>query len=83
MQYIGETDRTQQDRFSEHLGYVRNQKLEKATGYHFNQNGHQMSDMEVSVIENINNKDSQFRKQRETEWIEKFDSKHKGLNKKS
>ena len=42
-----------------------------------------MSDMEVSVIETINNKDSQFRKQRETEWIEKFDSKHKGLNKKS
>ena len=83
IQYIGETDRTLQDRFSEHLGYVRNQKLEKATGYHFNQNGHQMSDMEVSVIETINNKDSQFRKQRETEWIEKFDSKHKGLNKKS
>ena len=36
IQYIGETDRFLQDRFSEHKGYVNNKKLNKATGEHFN-----------------------------------------------
>ena len=36
-QYIGETKRSLQDRFSDHLGYVRNKKLHKATGQHFTQ----------------------------------------------
>ena len=36
-QYIGETDRSIQARFSEHKGYVANKHLNKATGNHFNQ----------------------------------------------
>ena len=37
VQYIGESDRTLQNRFSEHKGYAVNQKINKATGEHFSQ----------------------------------------------
>ena len=36
-QYIGETERTLALRSNEHRGYVRNEKLDKATGEHFHQ----------------------------------------------
>ena len=36
MQYIGETGRSAKNRFKEHIGYVENLQLEKATGMHFN-----------------------------------------------
>merc|ERR1712105_399703 len=42
-QYVGETARTLQSRISEHLGYIKNQKLTKATGEHFNLKGHKQS----------------------------------------
>ena len=64
-QYIGETDRSLKERFLEHKGYVNNHVVSKATGFHFNQKGHTISDMEVTVVEKIFNVDPQFRKQRE------------------
>ena len=39
--------------------------LTKATGYHFNQAGHSISDMTVTIIEKVHNKDELFRKERE------------------
>ena len=39
--------------------------------------------MEVTILEKIFNEDPQYRKQREQMWIEKFNTKYKGLNKKS
>ena len=47
-QYVGETHRTLQHRFAEHLGYVRNKHLNKVTGEHFNSRGHSQSDMQIS-----------------------------------
>ena len=47
MQYIGETGRYAKDRFKEHIGYVENKQLEKATGEHFNLKGHSVSDMKL------------------------------------
>ena len=82
-QYIGESDRTLQTRFSEHRGYVTNQKLQKATGYHFNLPGHSLADMEVTILEKIFNPDPQFRKAREKMFINEFNTKHKGLNRNS
>ena len=32
--------------------------LSKATGVHFNQKGHRISDMEISVVENFFNNDA-------------------------
>ena len=83
MQYIGETDRSLQDRFSEHKGYVANHRLHKATGHHFNLPGHKISDMEVSIVEKIFNTDGQFRKTREKLMIRNFNTKYRGMNRKT
>ena len=81
MQYVGETGRVAKDRFREHIGYVENNQLEKATGWHFNQRGHSVSDMEFAVIEKIFSQDPGVRKEKESVFINKFNSKHKGINK--
>ena len=82
-QYIGETNRSLQDRFSEQRGYVSRKMLTKSTGEHFNTPGHNMADMQVTILEQIFNSDRQFRKTREKMYIERFNTKYKGLNKKS
>ena len=64
-QYIGETSRTLQERFSEHLGYVKNKQLNKATGEHFNSKGHNQSDMKICILEKVHSNSDQVRKQRE------------------
>ena len=83
VQYIGESDRTLQNRFAEHRGYVNNHHLHKATGQHFNEPGHRISDMEVTILEKLWNQDPQYRKTREKMWIERFNTKYKGLNRKT
>ena len=50
-QYIGESEKSLAVRFGQHKGYVRNRKFYQATGAHFNQRGHTISDMQVLVIE--------------------------------
>ena len=83
VQYIGESEKSLKERFSQHLGYVYNEHLNQATGEHFNSKGHSVADMEVTILEKIFSKDPQVRKERESMFIKKFNSKHKGLNKKS
>ena len=75
------TERTVRERFLEHKGYVTSKLLSKATGAHFNQQGHSFSDMKVTVLEKIFNKNPQYRKTREKMWINRFNTKYKGLNK--
>ena len=48
------TNNTLKDRFLEHQGYVRIQKLDKATGHHFNLPGHSLSDMHITALEHVN-----------------------------
>ena len=69
------------ERFAEHQGYVRNKVLSKATGEHFNLPAHRLSDMKIRILEQIYNKDHFFRKKRENMFINKFNTKLKGLNK--
>ena len=68
------------ERFVEHRGYVRAKMQNKATGKHFNEPGHSVSDMNITVLEKIFNPDPQYRKQREKMWINKFNTRYKGLN---
>ena len=82
VQYIGETQRSLQERIAEHRGYIVNHHRAKATGEHFNLPGHQLSDMRVTVVEKVRN-NTAYRKQREQMWIQHFNTKYKGLNKKS
>ena len=81
IQYVGETHRMLKDRFAEHQGYVRNKDLSKATGLHFNSAGHCLSDMHITALEQVQNKDHTFRKIREKLYINKANTKLHGLNK--
>ena len=69
------------ERLSEHKGYVVNNKLTKATGEHFNQKGHKVSDMSVTVLEKIFFPDPAVRKERENDFIAKMNTRYKGFNK--
>ena len=51
--------------------------MKKATGEHFNNKGHKVSDMKISILENIFSTDPAARKEREN----KMNTKYKGLNK--
>ena len=82
MQYIGESERSLQERFSEHKGYVTNKQLSKATGAHYNIPGHNVSDMKVIILEKVFSSDPLIRKEREELFIRKFNTKYKGLKKK-
>lgn len=82
MQYIGESERTLQERFSEHRAYVTNKYLTKATGAHFNLPGHSISDMKVTILEKVHSQDPLVRKEREELFIRKFNTKYRGMNKK-
>ena len=78
--YIGETERTLKDRVSEHVSYIRSKNITQATGFHFNLPGHSLSDMKVSGLELIRNPDSEYRKERESYIIRKFNTFYKGIN---
>ena len=43
--------------------------------------GHSISDMRIQIVEKIFTKNGFFRKEREKMFINKFDTKRKGLNK--
>ena len=82
-QYIGETEKTLSIRFGQHRGYVRNKDMDKTTGEHFNRPGHKMADMKITIVEKVKSTDPQLRKTRESYFIQKYNTKYKGMNKKS
>ena len=81
-QYIGETHDTAKKRFLQHRGYVRRKEMDWAKGQHFNLPGHAMADITISVLERIRQTDPAYRKQRESDYIEQFETKRKGINRK-
>ena len=83
MQYVGESERTLKERFSDHKGYVANHHLNKATGFHFNLPGHKIHHMTVTILEKIHSRSPQIRKTRESMFIEQFNTKYKGMNQKT
>ena len=64
MSYIGETKRMLRFRVADHFGYVRNHRLDTATGAHFNSPGHSLADLRVTVIEQSKKNNHTYRKQR-------------------
>ena len=79
-QYVGETKNTLKKRFSQHLGYMDNKDFRQATGRHFNLPGHQKSHMSITVLEKIYTDDEAYRKRRESHFIELFNLKYRGMN---
>jgi hypothetical protein len=62
--------------------YVASQFPTKATGIHFNQRGHSVSDVRITILEKMKTSDESYRKGRERYLINKFNTYYKGINKK-
>ena len=80
--YIGETKRLLKTRLADHCGYVRNNRVDTATGEHFNSPGHTLGDLRIIAIEQSRKKNNLYRKQREEYHINRFNTLHKGMNRK-
>ena len=80
--YIVETERTLKDRVCEHLGYINTKKTNQPAGYHFNLPGHSKQDMKVTILEKQYKSDPEYRKERESFLIRKFNTFRRGMNKK-
>ena len=83
LQYIGTTQRTFQERISEHRDYIKNKDMSQPVGNHFNLRGHNLSDMRATIVEKVFSTDKFIREEKESMWIRKFNSKYKGMNKNS
>ena len=83
IQYIGKTKDRVKDRFAAHRSDVNTQK-NKSLPNHFNLPGHKVSDMKVTVIEKVYNKNPLFLREREKYYMIKYNTRHQnGLNKNS
>ena len=78
--YIGQTEKSLHERFSQHRGYVNRRIFSYATGHHFNLPGHSISNITVTILEIVKKKDEGYRLQREHYLIRKFNSFHRGIN---
>ena len=79
--YVGETQRTLQDRISEHIGDVEHKRYEKSeVAYHFNRPGHKKDkDMKVYILEFIyehplSKRANKLRKTIEWKWVQRLKS---------
>ena len=81
-QYVGQTSRSLKERIKEHLGYIRNSKISEPTGSHFNLPGHDISMLQVSILEKCKLESKVYRETREEFFIQKFQTKFKGMNRK-
>ena len=79
--FIGESKRALKYRLADHRGYVNNQHIDKATGAHFNQPGHDLSNLTVTIIEKQRTENETYRKEREKYFINKFNTNYQGMNK--
>ena len=78
--YIGKSERALSERISEHRGYIFRNDKRYAKGEHFNQPGHNLSNMKLTILEKVKSKDILYRKEREKYLIRMFNTFHKGMN---
>ena len=77
-QYIGQTSKSLKERLRQHLGYV--DRNVEATGRHFNLPGHSKSDLKISIVEKIHDRDVWVREEIESMHIRKANTFYKGIN---
>ena len=65
---------------ADHRGYVTNKIVEKATGAHFNLPGHSLANLTITILEQVKYQDKEYRKERESYFIRKFNTFYKGIN---
>ena len=64
----------------QHIGYVRNKVLTKATGEHFNLPGHDKSNMKFTILEKVRSTDPLYGREREKLHIRNFNTFYEGIN---
>ena len=80
-QYIGGTGRQMKFQIGDHRGFIQNQVTSKAKWAHWSQPGHRLADMKFTVLEQPKYNDMNYREERETFFIKKFDTFYNGINK--
>ena len=83
LDYVGCSTRPYTRRMQEHLSYVRNKKLDKATGHHFNEPGHTIANMQMTILELCHTKDPMVLGVREQHYIKLFNTYRRGINRSS
>ena len=78
--YIGQSFRPLKKRFSEHIGYIKSIFPTQATGEHFNLPGHSIANAKVTIIEKVKKNNENYRKERETIQIRRFNTFYGGIN---
>ena len=78
--YIGETERSLKERIIEHIQYIKSNNKKQATGFHFNQPGHSLHDMVTMGVEKPKRTENEYRQERESYLIRKFNSFYNGMN---
>ena len=68
-------------RLADHRADVSNGDTSTATGAHFTSQGHSLSDMKISILEQIKKSDDVYRKTREKYHIQKYNTFYEGPNK--
>ena len=80
-EYVGLTSRPYRNRLAEHKQYIKSKLVDKPSGFHFNQDGHNLSHFAGLVLENVKSNDPFVLRAREFLYIQKFDCYRNGLNK--
>jgi hypothetical protein len=80
LNYIGQSGQMLKKRLQQHRGYVINNVSSQATGAHFNLPGHSLSDLTVTIIEQVKQNDTLYREEREHYFIRKFNTFYNGMN---
>ena len=68
-------------RLSDHRGNINQQIVRVTTGDHFNLPGHSLANLKVSILEAVKKNYILYRKERETYFINKFNTYYHGWNK--
>ena len=78
--YVGESKRSLKERLADHRSYVNREMINTATGAHFLKPGHNLSHLQISIVEKQKNSDDSYRKEREKYFINLFNSFYRGMN---
>ena len=70
IQYVGETENALRVRLTGHRSDISHRRLDKPVAHHFNQPHHSLKDLTIMIIEKIHREDANFRKLKESYWIE-------------
>ena len=78
--YIGETGRPLKYRLADHHGYVTHKVTNPATGAHFTQAGHSLSNLKATLLEQVKQRSTEYRKEREKYFIKISNTFYTGMN---